>query len=114
MAMQGALRQGTVLRSVRSGCPALPLQVSLGVWLCAPVRLPRILGPDRPHLQAKVQGVPGYPTCNAIGLYRTRPLQYDRVSRLFRYPCLGEVVESASGGAINDRMCNKGNVTIGY
>ena len=101
-------------RSVRSGCPALPLQVARGVWLCAPVRLPRILGPDRPHLQAKVQGVPGYPTCNAIGLYRTRPLQYDRVSRLFRYPCLGEVVESASGGAINDRMCNKGNVTIGY
>jgi hypothetical protein len=74
MAMQGALRQGTVLDLCGLAvCPALPLQVSLGVWLCAPVRLPRILGPDRPHLQAKVQGVPGYPTCNAIGLYRTRP-----------------------------------------
>ena len=55
MAMQGALRQGTVLDLCGLAvCPALPLQVSLGVWLCAPVRLPRILGPDRPHLQAKV------------------------------------------------------------
>jgi hypothetical protein len=106
MAMQGALRQGTVLDMCGLAVSLLCLSRCRSRCGCALRRgylassaLTVLIFKRR---CTKVQGVPGYPTCNAIGIYRTRPLQYDRVSRLFRYPCLGEVVESASGGAIND------------